>query len=216
MKNLMIGDVAPDFTTYNYTTFEGKKYGPVKLHNYKHGMWCILASHPADFTPVCDGELCTMQSMFRDFLDMGVMMIGLSVDSMDSHEKWMKQFKELDNLYFQFPIIADENKEISKLYNMIRDDHENTKTVRSTFIIDPNNIIRAICTYPAEVGRDFNEIKRVIKALQLSDKHPIATPVNWKEGAEVVVHPKLPKEDYDKVFPQGTREVKPYLHKVKL
>jgi len=216
MNNLMIGDVAPDFTTHNYTKFEKEKYGAFHLHGYKHGMWCLLASHPADFTPVCDGELCTMQSMFKEFLKMKVQLVGLSVDSMESHEKWMKQFKEIDNLSFDFPIIADENREIATKYGMVRSEQEHTKTVRSTFIIDPDNIIRAICTYPAEVGRDFNEIKRVITALQLSDKHPIATPVNWKEGAEVVVHPSLPKEDYNKVFPQGTRELKPYLHKVEL
>lgn len=204
----MINDKAPNFSTYNTTK------GYFELHDYKHGMWLVFCSHPADFTPVCDGELCTMQSMMQDFIEMDTMLVGLSVDSMDSHKKWMNQFKEMDNLEFKFPLIADENKEISKLYGMIRDDHNDNKTVRSTFIIDPYNNIRAIMTYPAELGRDFNEIKRCVKSLQLSSKYPIATPVNWKEGAEVIVHPKLAKEDYEKTFPQGTREVKPYLHKV--
>lgn len=208
MNQLMIGDVAPDFTTKNTTQ------GYFNLHDYKKGKWTLFCSHPADFTPICDGELCTMENWKDRFDKLNTVLIGLSVDTMESHEKWLAQFEEIDNLKFSFPIIADGDRTISKLYGMIRDDHELSKTVRSCFVIDQNNIVRATITYPAEVGRNFIEIIRLITALQLATKFPIATPVNWEPGADVVIHPKFDKSKYTEQFGEF-KEVKPYLFRVK-
>ncbi|PKK68939.1 thioredoxin-like protein [Rhizophagus irregularis] len=195
--------------------------GDIDFHEYIGGSWAILFSHPADFTPVCTTELGEVARRSKDFADRGVKVIGLSANELSDHEKWVDDINEVNNVNVDFPIIADHERKVSALYDML--DHQDitnvdTKgipfTVRSVFIIDPKKIIRLMITYPASTGRNFDEVIRVIDSLQLGDKHRITTPANWKKGDEVIVHPGVSNEEAEKLFP-GFRTVKPYLRLAK-
>jgi alkyl hydroperoxide reductase subunit AhpC len=201
---IRLGDVAPDFTA---TTTQG----PVKFHDWIGNSWCVLFSHPKDFTPVCTTELGETARLKPEFDKRNVKVIGLSVDPADSHNKWAEDIKETQGQALNFPVIADADRKVSDLYDMVHPNANNTLTVRSVFIIDPNKKVRLMLTYPASTGRNFDEILRVIDSLQLTDKHSVATPVNWKHGDDVIIVPSVSDEDAKKKFPGGWKTVKPYL-----
>ncbi|RGB38734.1 thioredoxin-like protein [Rhizophagus diaphanus] len=212
--SLRLGSIAPNFKAQTTK-------GDIDFHEYINGSWAILFSHPADFTPVCTTELGEVARRSKDFADRGVKVIGLSANELSDHEKWVDDINEVNNVNVNFPIIADHERKVSALYDML--DHQDitnvdTKgipfTVRSVFIIDPKKIIRLMITYPASTGRNFDEVIRVIDSLQLGDKHRITTPANWKKGDEVIVHPGVSNEEAEKLFP-GFRTVKPYLRLAK-
>ena len=202
---LHIGSVAPDFEQDSTT-------GKIKFHEWIGKGWCVLFSHPKDFTPVCTTELGRAANLKAEFDKRGAKMIAISVDSVDSHKKWIPDIEQTQKAQMNFPILGDADKKVAKLYDMIHPEWNDTLTVRSVFIIDPNKKIRAIITYPASTGRNFSEILRVIDSLQLTDNHKVATPVDWKDGDECVIVPALtdPAEIKSR-FPKGHRELKPYL-----
>ncbi|CAJ0768905.1 15676_t:CDS:2, partial [Entrophospora sp. SA101] len=207
---LRLGNEAPNFKA-NTTK------GDIDFHEFIGSSWVILFSHPADFTPVCTTELGEVARRAADFEQRNVKVIGLSANELTDHLKWIEDVNEVGNVKLGFPIIADADRKVSTLYDML-DYQDPTNidskgipfTVRSVFIIDPKKSIRAIITYPASTGRNFDEIIRVIDSLQLGDKHRITTPANWKKGDDVIVHPGVSNEEADKLFP-GYRTVKPYL-----
>jgi alkyl hydroperoxide reductase subunit AhpC len=201
---IRLGDTAPDFTA---TTTQG----PLKFHEWIGNGWCVLFSHPKDFTPVCTTELGETARLKPEFDKRNVKVIGLSVDPADSHSKWADDIKETQGHALNFPLIADADRKVSDLYDMIHPNANNTLTVRSVFIIDPNKKVRLILTYPASTGRNFDEVLRVIDSMQLTDKHSVATPVNWRMGGDVIIVPSLSDEDAKKKFPGGWKPVKPYL-----
>ncbi len=203
--SLQLGTIAPDFT-------QKSSEGDIQFHKYVDGSWAILFSHPADFTPVCTTELGRVAHLKAEFAKRGVKVIALSVDGVESHRSWIKDINETQNCIVNFPIIADEDQKVAKLYDMLHPQSLDKMTVRSVFIIDNNKKIRTIITYPASTGRNFDEILRVVDSLQLTDKHKVATPVDWKYGGEVVIVPALTdEEEIKKRFPRGYRAVKPYL-----
>lgn len=204
-KPLQLGDIAPNFTA---NTTEGE----INFHDFIGQHWCVLFSHPKDFTPVCTTELGEVAKNMKEFEARGVKVIALSVDGTRSHNDWICDINSTQNTRVNYPIISDENREVSSLYGMIHPNADNTFTVRSVFIIDPNKKIRLIMTYPASTGRNFAEILRVIDSLQLTDRYSVATPVNWKDGDDCVILPSItdPKELKEK-FTKGWKEVKPYL-----
>lgn len=200
---LQLGDTAPDFTAQ---TTEGE----LDFHAWKGDSWAILFSHPKDFTPVCTTELGTVAQL-RDAWDAhGVKVIGLSVDSVDSHKQWEQDIAEVMGEPVNFPVIADPERTVSNLYGMIHPKALDTLTVRSVFIISPDNKVALTLTYPASVGRNFDEILRAVTALQLTAKHPVATPANWQDGDEVIISPKLSEEEAKAKFPEH-ETVRPYL-----
>lgn len=207
---LRLGSKAPNFKA---TTTKGE----FDFHEYIEGSWAILFSHPADFTPVCTTELGEVARRSEDFKQRNVKVIGISANSLTDHEKWVEDINEVNNVNLSFPIIADNDRKVSALYDML-DQQDTTNidtkgipfTIRSVFIIDTKKTIRLILSYPASTGRNFDEIIRVIDSLQLGDKHRITTPANWKKGDDVIVHPGVSNEEADKMFP-GYRTVKPYL-----
>jgi len=201
---IRLGDVAPDFTAK--TT-----QGDVRFHEWLGNSWGVLFSHPKDFTPVCTTELGETARLKPEFEKRNVKVMGLSVDPADSHDKWASDIKETQGHALNFPLIADPDRKVSDLYDMIHPNANNTLTVRSVFIIDPQKKVRLILTYPASTGRNFDEILRVIDSMQLTDKHSVATPVNWKPGGDVIIVPSLSDEDAKKKFPGGWKPVKPYL-----
>jgi len=201
---IRLGDVAPDFT-------QNSTEGPIHFSEWKGDSWAILFSHPADFTPVCTTELGQVAKLKPEFDRRHVKAIGLSVDAIDSHEKWVGDIKETQGEALNFPLLADADRKVATLYDMIQGDAAATATVRSVFIIDPKGVVRLTLTYPASTGRNFDEILRVIDSLQLTDGYRVATPVNWKLGDDVVVLPAVPNEEADKLFPKGYTTVKPYL-----
>lgn len=205
---LRLGDIAPDFQA---DTTEG----PIRFHEWKQGSWAVLFSHPADFTPVCTTELGYTAKLKEAFAKRGVKVIGLSVDTVESHRGWAGDIEETQGYALNFPLIGDEDRKVADLYDMIHPNADNTLTVRSVFVIDPNNKIRLTLTYPASTGRNFDEILRVIDSLQLTDKHKVATPVNWNQGDDVIIVPSLSNEAAKDLFPQGWDEKKPYLRLVK-
>lgn len=202
---LQLGDIAPDFTQ---ESTEGK----IQFHQWLGNSWGILFSHPKDFTPVCTTELGFVAKLKPEFEKRHVKVIALSCDPVDAHKEWVKDINETQKTKVNFPLIADADRKVSKLYGMIHPNASDTMTVRSVFVIDPNKKIRLTLTYPAPTGRDFNEILRVVDALQLTDSHSVATPVNWKNGEDCVILPSLtdPKALKQK-FPKGWKELKPYL-----
>jgi len=202
---LRLGDIAPDFT-------QDSSEGPIQFHEWLGNAWGILFSHPADFTPVCTTELGLTAKLKDEFAKRGVKVLALSVDPVDSHQRWIQDINETQNTRVNFPIIADADRKVSELYDLIHPNANDTLTVRSLFIIDPNKKVRLIITYPASTGRNFNEILRVVDSLQLTDNHKVATPGNWQDGDEVVIVPSLqdPKE-IEQRFPKGYRAVTPYL-----
>jgi thioredoxin-dependent peroxiredoxin len=205
---IRLGDVAPDFTAQ--TT-----QGEIRFHAWKQGSWAVLFSHPKDFTPVCTTELGYTARLKSEFERRGVKVIGLSVDPVDSHVAWEKDIEETQGQAVNFPMIADPDRKVADLYDMIHPNASDTLTVRSLFVIDPNHKIRLMITYPASTGRNFDEILRVIDSLQLTDKHKVATPVNWKHGEDCIIVPSLSNDDAKKLFPGGWDEQKPYLRIVK-
>ena len=202
--SLRLGDVAPDFTA---DTTQGK----LKFHDWIGSSWAVLFSHPRDFTPVCTTELGYVARLKPEFERRGVKPIGLSIDPVNSHEGWAKDIQETQGQAPNFPIIADPEKKVANLYGMIHPAHDEVYTVRTVFLIDPQKKIRLMITYPQTTGRNFDEILRVIDSLQLTDKHRVATPVNWKQGEDVIIAPAVSDEEARTKFPKGWRALKPYL-----
>lgn len=202
---IRIGDTAPNFQA---ETTEGK----LDFHKWADGDWVVFFSHPRDFTPVCTTELGTVARLKPDFEKRNTKVIGLSVDPLNDHENWVKDIEETQACKMNFPLIADHDKKISHLYDMIHPNASDTNTVRSVFIIDSKMKIRLILTYPASTGRNFDEILRVIDSLQLTDQHKVATPADWKHGDDVIIVPSLQDEkEIKRLFPKGFKAVKPYL-----
>ncbi len=202
---LRIGDIAPDFT-------QESTEGTISFHKWLGNSWGILFSHPRDFTPVCTTELGEVSKLKGEFDKRGVKVIGLSVDPLSDHVKWVGDIGETQGCALNFPLLADADKKVSNLYDMIHPNANDTFTVRSVFVIDPNKKVRLIITYPASTGRNFVEILRTIDSLQLTDNYKVATPVNWKDGQDVIIVPSLKDEDEIKrLFPKGYKAVKPYL-----
>jgi alkyl hydroperoxide reductase subunit AhpC len=204
---IRLGDTAPDFTAQ---TTEGE----IKFHDWIGNNWAILFSHPKDFTPVCTTELGYMARMKPEFDRRKVKIIGLSVDPLDDHRKWSKDIEETQGAAPNYPLIADPDRKIANLYDMIHPNANDTLTVRSVFVVGPDKKVKLIITYPASTGRNFDEILRVIDSLQLTAKHSVATPVNWKAGEDCIIVPSLSDEDAKKKFPQGWKPIKPYLRLV--
>lgn len=202
---LHIGSIAPDFSA---ETSEG----PIRFHEYLGNSWGVLFSHPKDFTPVCTTELGYAAIKKGEFDKRNVKVLALSVDPIESHRGWIADIEETQSCKLNYPIVADSDRKVSKLYDMIHPEANDTFTVRSVFFIDPNKKIRAMITYPASTGRNFDEILRVIDSLQLTDGYSVATPVNWKDGDDCVIVPALQDPEVLKQkFPKGYKVVKPYL-----
>lgn len=204
MATVRLGDIAPDFEA---ETSQGK----IKFHEWLGDSWGVLFSHPADFTPVCTTELGTVANYYPEFEKRDVKVIALSVDGVESHMEWIKDINETQNTTVNFPIIADEDKRIAALYDMIHPNASDSFTVRSVFIIGPDKKVKLTLTYPASTGRNFDEILRVIDSLQLTAKYSVATPANWKDGDNVVISTAIKDEDIAAKFPKGYERVKPYL-----
>lgn len=203
--SIRLGDIAPDFE-------QDSSEGPIRFHEWLGDSWGILFSHPADFTPVCTTELGLTAKLKDQFAERGVKAIALSVDPVDSHMEWIKDINETQSTIVGFPIIADHDRKVSQLYDLIHPNANDTLTVRALFIIDPNKKVRLIITYPASTGRNFDEILRVVDSLQLTDNHKVATPANWQDGDEVVIVPSLQdEEEIRQRFPAGYRALRPYL-----
>jgi alkyl hydroperoxide reductase subunit AhpC len=203
--SLRLGDTAPDFT-------QESSEGPISFHKWLGDSWGVLFSHPADFTPVCTTELGLTAKLKDEFAKRNVKVIALSVDPVDSHKKWINDINETQNTKVNFPIIADADRKVSTLYDMIHPNASATATVRSLFVIDPKKVIRLIITYPASTGRNFDEVLRVIDSLQLTEYHSVATPGNWKNGDDVVIVPSLQDPELLKQkFPKGFKALRPYL-----
>ncbi len=207
--SIRIGDVAPDFTVESTS-------GTISFHDWIGDSWAVLFSHPRDYTPVCTTELGEAARLKPEFDKRNVKVIGLSVDSLADHFGWAKDIEETQGCALNFPLIADESKTVANLYEMIHPNASDTFTVRSVFVIGPDKKIKLTLTYPASTGRNFTEILRVIESLQLTAKHSVATPVNWKSGDDVIIVPALSDEQAKEKFPQGWNTIKPYLRVVKL
>jgi len=205
---LQLGDIAPDFTA---STTEG----PIHFHDWLGSSWGVFFSHPKDFTPVCTTELGYTEKLRPQFDRRGVKIIGLSVDSSESHSRWADDIEATQGHRPRFPIIGDADRSVANKYGMIHPKASDTATVRSVFIIDPAKKIRTILTYPASAGRNFDEILRIIDSLQLTDKHKVATPVNWKSGEDVIIVPSVSNDEARTLFPGGWKEQRPYLRVVK-
>ncbi|KAI9300558.1 thioredoxin-like protein [Cunninghamella echinulata] len=207
---IRLGSLAPDFTAHSTK-------GTIHFHEFLGDSWGILFSHPADFTPVCTTELGLVAALHSEFEERNVKVIGLSANGLSEHDQWIKDINEVNNVNLQFPIIADGDRHVSILYDML-DNQDPTNvdndgipyTVRSVFVIDPSKIVRLIMSYPASTGRNFDEILRVVDSLQLGDQHKITTPGNWKRGDDVIVHPDLSTAEAQRVF-KDVRVIKPYL-----
>lgn len=202
---LRLGDIVPNFE-------QDSSVGPINFYDFLGESWGILFSHPADYTPVCTTELGYTAKLQDEFAQRGVKAIALSVDNVESHHGWIQDINETQNTTVNFPIIADQDRKVSTLYDFIQPNTSETLTVRSLVIIDPNKKVRLIITYPASTGRNFHEILRVIDSLQLTDNYKVATPANWTQGDDVVIVPSLQDEaELKQRFPQGYTAVKPYL-----
>ncbi len=201
---LRLCDTAPNFTAKT-------SIGEIDFHNFLGNSWGILFSHPADFTPVCTTELGTTAKLTNEFIARDTKVLALSVDGVESHHEWIKDINETQKTAVNFPIIADEDRSIAELYDMIHPNASATLTVRSLFIIAPDKTVKLIITYPASTGRNFQEILRVLDSLQLTANYSVATPADWKHGEDVVVVPAIKTEDIPAKFPKGFTEVKPYL-----
>lgn len=203
--SLHLGDVVPDFT-------QESSEGPIHFYEWTGDSWVVLFSHPADFTPVCTTELGAVAKLKDEFTKRGVKVIALSVDTAESHKGWIPDIEETQQTKVNYPIIADGDRKVSYLYDLIHPNASATATARSVFVIDPQKKLRLTITYPASTGRDFNELLRVIDSLQLTDKYSVSTPVNWRQGDEVVIAPSIQDpEELDRRFPKGYRKLKPYL-----
>ena len=214
---LRINDLAPNFTA-NTT------HGEIDFHDWIGDSWAVLFSHPKDFTPVCTTELGEVARLKDEFKKRNVKTIGLSADSIENHSEWEKDIEETQGSAVNFPMIGDENLNVSLLYNMLPADEEGATegrtaatnaTVRTVFVIGPDKLIKLMLTYPMATGRNFDEILRVIDAMQLTAKHKVATPVNWKDGDDVIIVPTVSNEEAEGLFPAGWKTIKPYLRTVK-
>ena len=199
-----LGDDAPNFTA---ETTEGE----INFYDYLGDDWGVLFSHPRDFTPVCTTELGAAAHLKPEFDKRGVKIIGLSVDPSEAHHEWAKDIEETQGARLNFPVIADKDKQVADLYDMIHPNASDTATVRSVFVVGPDKKIKLTLTYPASTGRNFDEILRVIDSLQLTAKHSVATPANWKDGDDCIIVPAVSDEDAKEKFPKGFKTVKPYL-----
>jgi alkyl hydroperoxide reductase subunit AhpC len=202
--SLRLGDTVPNFTQESTT-------GPINFFEWAGDSWVVLFSHPADYTPVCTTELGEVSRLKSEFEARNVKVIALSVDNVESHNGWIGDINETQCTTVDYPILADADKKVSDLYDMIHPNANEKVTVRSVFIIDGNKKLRTVITYPPSTGRNFVEILRVIDSLQLTDKYQVATPVNWKDGEDVVVAPTIPTDEARQRFPKGVTEIKPYL-----
>ncbi len=201
---LRLGDGAPDFTAQ---TTEGT----VRFHEWLGDGWGILFSHPADFTPVCTTELGVVAKLKAEFAKRNVKVIGVSVDPLDSHNGWVSDINETQNTTVNFPLIADPDKTVASMYDMIHPNEDDKATVRSVFVIGPDKKVKLTLTYPASTGRNFAEILRVIDSLQLTAHHQVATPANWEDGEDCIIVPAVTDEEATEKFPRGFTSVKPYL-----
>ena len=205
IMTIRLGDIAPDFQ-------QDSSQGTISFHQWLGDQWGVLFSHPADFTPVCTTELGFTAKLADEFAKRNVKAIALSVDPVESHMRWIGDIDETQGTTVNFPILADADRKVSQLYDLIHPNANDTLTVRSLFVIDPNKKVRLTITYPASTGRNFHEILRVIDSLQLTDSHKVATPANWQDGDDVVIVPSLKDEEEIKQrFPKGYTAVKPYL-----
>jgi len=209
-KKLRLGSIAPDFEA-------DTTHGPIKFHEFIGNGYAVFFSHPEDFTPVCTTELGAFAKLEPEFTKRGVKLIGLSANTLESHEKWIQDIDDVSGCHLSFPIIADKSRKISYLYDMI--DYQDTTnvdskgmalTIRAVFFIDPKKVIRAIIYYPASTGRNSNEVLRIIDSLQLTDKYNLVTPIDWKPKEDVIIHASINNEKAKDLFP-GFRTVKPYL-----
>ena len=206
---IRIGDIAPNFTV------ETTK-GEIDFHEFIGDNWVFFFSHPADFTPVCTTEMGRTAQLAEAFAERGVKPLGLSTDTVEEHNKWIADVDDTQNTTLKFPIVADPELKVAKLYGMIHEAESVTAAVRSVFIIDPNKKMRLTMTYPMNVGRNFDEIIRVIDALQLGDEKSIATPADWRPGDEVIIPPSIDNAAAKDLFPQGWNEIRPYLRTTKV
>jgi alkyl hydroperoxide reductase subunit AhpC len=202
--SLRLGDIAPNFQAQTSA-------GPVDFYEYLGDSWGVLFSHPADYTPVCTTELGKTAKLKEEFAKRNVKVLAVSVDPLDKHMGWINDINETQHTEVNFPIIADEDRTVANLYDMIHPNASETFTVRSLFIIGPDKKVKLIITYPASTGRNFFEVLRVIDSLQLTAKHSVATPADWKNGEDVIVVPAVSTEDAIKKFPKGVTVIKPYL-----
>jgi alkyl hydroperoxide reductase subunit AhpC len=201
---LRLGDTAPDFTADTTD-------GPIRFHDWIGDSWAILFSHPRDFTPVCTTELGYVARLRPEFDKRNVKVIGLSIDPVDAHRSWASDIKETQGYGPNFPIIADPERKVAGIYGMMHPAHDEVYTVRTVFVIDPKKKIRLMITYPQTTGRNFDEILRVLDSLQLTDEYKVATPVNWKQGEDVIIVPTVSDEEAKSRFPAGWKALKPYL-----
>lgn len=202
--SLRLGDIAPDFKAKTTA-------GEISFHEYLGDSWGVLFSHPADYTPVCTTELGRTAALKHEFEKRNVKVLAVSVDELEKHFGWVKDINETQHCEVDFPIIADEDRTVANLYGMIHPNSSENFTVRSLFVIGPDKKIKLTITYPASTGRNFNEVLRVIDSLQLTAKHSVATPADWKHGEDVIVVPAVSTEDAIKKFPKGVKVIKPYL-----
>ncbi|WP_445681985.1 peroxiredoxin [Radicibacter daui] len=206
--SLRLGDTAPDFEV---DTTDGK----LKFHDWLGSSWGILFSHPKDFTPVCTTELGRVAKLKPEFDKRGVKVIGLSVDPIEDHHAWVGDIKDTQGVALNFPLIADPDRAVATAYDMIHPNASETVTVRSVFVIGPDKKVKLTLTYPASTGRNFDELLRIVDSLQLTAKHKLATPADWKKGDEVIIVPSVKDEEAKTLFPEGWRAEKPYLRYVK-
>ncbi len=205
---IRLGDDAPDFTADSTD-------GPISFHDWKGDSWAVLFSHPKDFTPVCTTELGRVASLKPEFDKRNVKIVGLSVDGVADHEKWSQDITDVTGSSLNFPLLADPDRKVADLYDMIHPNASDTFTVRSVFVIGPDNKVKLTLTYPASTGRNFDELLRVIDSLQLTAKHKVATPADWKQGEDVIIVPAVTDEEAKAAFPDGWDAKKPYLRVVK-
>ncbi|HWP31669.1 MAG TPA: peroxiredoxin [Fimbriimonadales bacterium] len=201
---LQLGDIVPNFT-------QNSTEGPIDFYEYIGDSWAVLFSHPKDFTPVCTTELGVVAKLKSEFEKRNVKILGLSVDPVESHLGWIQDIEETQNTKINFPILADADRKVSNLYGMIHPNEDNVFTVRTVFVIDPNKKLRLTITYPASTGRNFEEILRVIDSIQLTEYHKVATPVNWRDGDDVIILPSVSDDEAKNLFPSGWKALKPYL-----
>lgn len=207
--SLLLGDTVPDFSA-------DTTQGPINFHEWIGDGWAFFFSHPADFTPVCTTEMGRTSQLASDFTQRGVKPIGLSTDTVEEHLKWIEDVNDTQNTELQFPIVADPDLEVARLFDMIHPSESETAAVRSVFIIDNNKKLRLTMTYPMSVGRNFDEILRTIDALQLGDEKKVALPADWRPGDDVIIPPSISNEEAKEIFPQGWDEIRPYLRKTKV
>ncbi|TVZ59567.1 alkyl hydroperoxide reductase subunit AhpC [Flavobacteriaceae bacterium MAR_2010_105] len=204
MASIRLGDEAPNFTAQS-------SEGNIKFHDWLGNSWGVLFSHPADYTPVCTTELGTVAKYKPEFEKRNVKVVALSVDGLESHRGWISDINETQHTTVNFPIIADEDRKVAVLYDMIHPNADENATVRSVFVIDQDKKVKLMITYPASTGRNFDELLRVIDSLQLTAYHKVATPANWNNGEDCVIVPAVANEDIPVLFPKGHKEIKPYL-----